>query len=88
MNSATTDQAESMYKTIESMRQNLEKYDDIDMENIVVDGHSYNINETIESWIKKIYISKDMGEATKVAGVSPIYDPPLEGGVSFAYVQG
>ena len=48
-----------MYKTIESMRQNLDKYDDIDMENIVVDGHSYNINETIESWIRKIYISKD-----------------------------
>ena len=37
MDTATTDQAESMYKTIESMRQNLDKYDDIDMENIIID---------------------------------------------------
>ena len=59
MDSATTDQVESMYKTIESMRQNLDRYDDIDMENIIIDRHSYNINETIESWIRKICISKD-----------------------------
>ena len=59
MDSATTDQVESKYKTIESMRQNLDKYDDIDMENIIINQRSYNINETIESWIRKICIFKD-----------------------------
>ena len=38
MDSATTDQAESMYKTLETMRQSLDKYDDIDVENITIDG--------------------------------------------------
>ena len=37
----------------------MDKYDNIDMENIVVKGKTYNINETIESLIRKIYISKD-----------------------------
>ena len=37
----------------------LDKYDDIDMENITINQHSYNINETIESWIRKICVSKD-----------------------------
>ena len=59
MDSAMTDQAESMYKTLESMRQSLDKYDDVDVENITIDGRIYNINETIESWIRKIYVSKD-----------------------------
>ena len=49
MDSATTNQAESMYKTIENMRQNQDKYDGIDMENITNKQHSYNINKTIES---------------------------------------
>ena len=58
MDSATTDQAESMYKTIESMRQNLDRYDNIDMENIIIDRHSYNINKTIESWIERSVFRK------------------------------
>ena len=44
MDLATTDQAESMYKKIENMRQSLDKYDDVDMENIVVEGKTYNVN--------------------------------------------
>ena len=40
MDSATTDQAESMYKTLESMRQSLDKYDDVDVENIMIDGRT------------------------------------------------
>ena len=59
MDSATTDQAESMYKTIESMRKSLDKYDDVDIENITVGGQTYNIKETIEFWIRKIYVVKD-----------------------------
>ena len=58
MDSATTDQAESMYKTLENMRQGLDKYDDLDMENIVVEGKTYNINETIEPWTKKYIFAK------------------------------
>ena len=53
MDSATTDQAESMYKTLEIMRQWLDKFDDVDIENIVVDGKTYKVNEKKEAWIKK-----------------------------------
>ena len=45
MDFATIDQAESMYKTLENMRQGLDKYDDVDMENIVVEGKTCNVNE-------------------------------------------
>ena len=31
----------------------LDKFDDVDIENIVVDGKTYNVNEKIEAWIKK-----------------------------------
>ena len=65
MDSATTDQAESMYKTLENMRQGLDKYDDIDKENIVVEGKTYNINETIEAWIIMIYIYEDKNKKTE-----------------------
>ena len=47
MDFATIDQAESMYKTLENMRQGLDKYDDVDMENIVVEGKTYKVNEKI-----------------------------------------
>ena len=70
MDSATTDQAESMYKTIENMRQNLDKYDDNDMENIIIDRRPYNINETKASWIRKICISKDKKRKERQAGPS------------------
>ena len=59
MDSATTDQAESMYKTLETMRQSLDKFEDVDAENITIDGSDYDINETMEAWIHKIYVSKD-----------------------------
>ena len=72
MDSATTDQAESMYKTLESMRQSLDKYDDVDVENIMIDGRTYNINETIESWIRKIYVSKEL-KLTRINTNSLIY---------------
>ena len=38
MDSATTDQAESMYKTLETMRQSLDRYEDVDAENITQMG--------------------------------------------------
>ena len=59
MDSATTDQAESMYKTLESMRQSLDKFADVDAETIHIEGVDYNINEKMESWVHEIYVAKD-----------------------------
>ena len=56
MDSATTDQVEPMYKTLENMRQILDKYDDVDIENIVVEGKTYNVNGKIEALKKSIFV--------------------------------
>ena len=55
MDSATTDQAESMYKTLESMRQSLDKFEDVDAEKINIDGIDYDVNEKMENWIRFTY---------------------------------
>merc|ERR1712236_53598 len=59
MDSAMTDQAESMYKTLESMRQALDKFPDVDAENINIEGVNHNVNEKMEQWVKEIYAAKD-----------------------------
>ena len=44
---ATVDQAEAMMKALESMRANLDKFDDVDMEEMIIDRHTYNMNYTM-----------------------------------------
>ena len=59
MDSATTDLAESIYKTLESMRQSLDKFNDVDAEMIHIEGIDYDVNEKMESWVHEIYVSKE-----------------------------
>ena len=59
MDSAVTDQAESMFKTLETMRQALDRFPDVDAENINIEGVNHNVNEKMEQWVKEIYAAKD-----------------------------
>ena len=59
MDPATVDQAEAMIKALESMRAFLDKFDDVDMEDIVIDRHTYNISDTLQFWLKCIFTAKD-----------------------------
>ena len=59
MDPATADQAEAMIKALESMRANLDKFDEIDMEEITIDRHTYNINDTMQYWLKCIFTARD-----------------------------
>ena len=61
MDPASVDQAEAMLKALESMRTNLDKFDEIDFEEIVIDGHRYNINDTLQSWMKSIFKRQKTG---------------------------
>ena len=59
MDPATVDQAEAMIKALESMRANLDKFDEIDMKEITIDRHTYNINDTMQYWLKCIFTARD-----------------------------
>ena len=48
-----------MLKALESMRNNLDKFDDLDFEVIEIDATRYNINETMIGWMKSIFKAKD-----------------------------
>ena len=41
------------------MRTNLDKFDDIEFEEIIIDGNRYNISDTLQSWMKSIFTAKD-----------------------------
>ena len=49
MDQASVDQAEAMMKALETMRTNLDKFDDIDLKEIVIDRNTYNINDTLQA---------------------------------------
>ena len=51
--------AEAMLKALESMRNSLDKFDDLDFEVIEIDAARYNINETMIKWMKSIFKTKD-----------------------------
>ena len=59
MDPATVDQAEAMMKALESVRANLNKFEKIDMEEITIDRHTYNINDTMQHWMKCIFTARD-----------------------------
>ena len=46
------DQAEAMLKALETMRTNLDKFDDIEFEEIIIEGTRYNISDTLQTWMK------------------------------------
>ena len=46
MDPASVDQAEAMMKALETMRTNLYKFDDVEFEEIIIDGNRYNISDT------------------------------------------
>ena len=59
MEPACVDQAEAMLKALESMRNNLDKFDDFDIELIEIVATRYNKNETMIRWMKSIFKAKD-----------------------------
>ena len=59
MDPATVDQAEAMMKALEAMRANLDKFDDVEFEEIIIDENRYNISDTLQSWMKSIFTAKD-----------------------------
>ena len=59
MEQASVDQAEAMLKALETMRSNLDKFDDIEFEEIIIDGKRYNISDTMQNWMKSIFRAKD-----------------------------
>ena len=65
MDPATVDQAEAMIKALESMRASVDKFDDVDMEEIVIDRHTYNISDTLQHWLKCIFTAKREKERKK-----------------------
>ena len=59
MEQASVDQAEAMLKALETMRANLDKFEDLDFEVIVIDGTRYDISDTMQDWMKSIFRAKD-----------------------------
>ena len=59
MEPSCVDQAEAMLKALESMRNNLDKFDDFDIELIKIVATRYNKNETMIRWMKSIFRAKD-----------------------------
>ena len=59
MDSTTVDQAETMYKNIDTLWQTLDKSDEEDMDTVGIGKVSYQINENLEEWIIAICIAKD-----------------------------
>ena len=65
MDLASVDQAEAMMKALESMRANLDKFEKIDMEEITIDRHTYNINDTMQHWMKCIFTARDRNKKAR-----------------------
>ena len=59
MDPATVDQAEAMMKALETMRASLDKFDDVEFEEIIIDRDRYHISHTLQSWMKTIFTAKD-----------------------------
>ena len=59
MDAAKVDQVDSMYKNLNNLSQSLDPCDEGELENVVIDDISYNINEKMEDWIEKICVFKD-----------------------------
>ena len=59
MEPAYVDQAEAMMKALESMRNKLDSFEDVEFEVVVIDDKTYNISETLIDWMKTIYKAKD-----------------------------
>ena len=59
MDQATVDQAEAMMKALETMRASLDKFDDVEFEEIIIDSDRFHINDTLQLWMKTIYTAKD-----------------------------
>ena len=59
MGQASVDQAEAMLKALETMRSNLDKFDDIEFEEVIIEGKRYNISDTMQDWMKSIFRAKD-----------------------------
>ena len=48
MDAAKVDQADSMYKNLNNLRQSLDRCDEGELEKVVIDNNSNNINEKME----------------------------------------
>merc|ERR1711893_270753 len=59
MEPAYVDQAEAKMKVLESMRNKLDSFEDVEFEVVVIDDKTYNISETLIDWMKTIYKAKD-----------------------------
>ena len=59
MDPASVDQAEAMMKALETMRNKLDAFDDVEFEAIEIDTTTYNISETMINWMQTIYKAKD-----------------------------
>ena len=59
MEQASVDQAEAMLKALETMRSNLDKFDDIEFEDIIIEGKRYNNSDTMQTYMKSIFKAKD-----------------------------
>ena len=59
MDQATVDQAEAMMKALEIMRASLDKFDDVEFEEIIIDSDRFHISDTLQLWMKTIYTAKD-----------------------------
>ena len=53
------DQAEAMMKALETMRNKLDAFEDVEFEAVVIDAKTYNISETLINWMQTIYKAKD-----------------------------
>ena len=47
------------------MRTNLDKFDDIEFEEIIIDGNRYNISDTLQTWMKSIFMTKDRNKKNR-----------------------
>ena len=59
------DQAEAMMKALETMRASLDKFDDVEFEEIIIDGGRFHISDTLQSWMKTVYTAKDKNKRRK-----------------------
>ena len=59
MEPACVDQAEAMMKALETMRNKLDAFEDVEFQAVVIDAKTYNISETMINWMQIIYKAKD-----------------------------
>ena len=53
------DQADAMMKALETMRNKLDAFEDVEFEAVEIDTTTYNINETMINWMQTIYKAKE-----------------------------